>query len=757
MAKLKGPLFSLQASGQLSETLSYVQKGNNSSVRAFPKLKTSRPIPTTAQQFQRLSYSSAVKLWGILPDGTRDLYNDLGSLRGLTGFNIFVSEYLKGQPVGQGLKITNVNELLMGHSVRVDLNAGDVDGFTDFDDIRFYQGTEMLASWKQEDDGTDAVFWVRIPFLPTGVSMIVFNSSADTQVSLSGRALAEDASASLVGDGYNDRLKTATKENDTVSEMTTVHPKVVVADGWMTDGGAYDRVLIDTPWTKNPPAGHVANEYENPSIWVRRVSDGKWVWPNLSGFPAANNEIHPTPASGNSSDPTAVWIKARSMPNYGGVGVAGPATDTLMIFYRHNDLPSGEDSVHMQELISYADDWADMHSDGDVLTTLRYVRGSDAAIENRFISPGVVQNADGSLSMWCVRQNTSGYRLTVERYNSEDGVNWVSAGDCVIERPVGMYAPYHLDVFLAGTRYFLIASAGQVRSDSSDSSPYECFMWHSDDGFLFTLDLPSVISVIKNEDATAHWYVGAYRPSGTYLGAGSGLELYIGSDGAGTGGWSDATWDPLIPRTLPETIAAVFWLPSRDFNVDFDAWPWPLNQIFDATYGAIAAVASGALHLETDGTKSRSKVDAVMYAPTDHEFHIRQKCTAPDAVQNEVASNQGIIYDKTNAQDIRAMFGGTGQLNWTDVTAGGREIDVTVYHIFKSRRKAGFIKAWVDDLTLDTVGDGSGATETTISGGVVTDVLGIGLVKRAGTTATVDVDWFFFRDPLEDEPSVELV
>ena len=93
MAKVKGPLLSLGASGSIADSMTFGKwKGINTC-----RIKSTPTNPnTSSQQTQRTTFSNAVASWKAQDQTTQDSWNTRASEMGLSmsGFNLYVREYI---------------------------------------------------------------------------------------------------------------------------------------------------------------------------------------------------------------------------------------------------------------------------------------------------------------------------------------------------------------------------------------------------------------------------------------------------------------------------------------------------------------------------------------------------------------------------------------------------------------------------------------------------------------------------------------
>lgn len=101
MAKVKGPLFSLTASGVFNKTVEF-RTVAGATIAAGVKAYV--PPRTPAQAAQTNRFKDAVSGWSTLPAGDKDDWKDAAP-SGVTGYRYYVSEYLlqNVQPPGHPL------------------------------------------------------------------------------------------------------------------------------------------------------------------------------------------------------------------------------------------------------------------------------------------------------------------------------------------------------------------------------------------------------------------------------------------------------------------------------------------------------------------------------------------------------------------------------------------------------------------------------------------------------------------------------
>ena len=91
MVKVKGPLFSISASGKIAERLVFSVRTSGQQVRFQ---RSQKDILTASRTLQREAYLEAVDAWKILTDNEKlDWITEAKSLQ-LTGCNLFMQNYL---------------------------------------------------------------------------------------------------------------------------------------------------------------------------------------------------------------------------------------------------------------------------------------------------------------------------------------------------------------------------------------------------------------------------------------------------------------------------------------------------------------------------------------------------------------------------------------------------------------------------------------------------------------------------------------
>ena len=138
MAKVKGPLFSLDASGKVADSLVYMKWKGISDVRSY--VIPANP-KTEKQQTQRTKLKEAVDIWhstafNDLDFEAWDLYASIMPTP-MSGFNAFVKSYIDAQVAGKnftaihGGTISNITSTSFTFTIKSDLAA----------DVKLYIGT----------------------------------------------------------------------------------------------------------------------------------------------------------------------------------------------------------------------------------------------------------------------------------------------------------------------------------------------------------------------------------------------------------------------------------------------------------------------------------------------------------------------------------------------------------------------------------------------------------------------------------------
>ena len=92
MAKVQSPLFSVDASGNIGKTITYSKAFGSNICKVTPKSR----VPASAKQkVIRGYYSDGITEWENLTPAQKEVYNNRAIGYALTGFNIFIGEYIE--------------------------------------------------------------------------------------------------------------------------------------------------------------------------------------------------------------------------------------------------------------------------------------------------------------------------------------------------------------------------------------------------------------------------------------------------------------------------------------------------------------------------------------------------------------------------------------------------------------------------------------------------------------------------------------
>jgi hypothetical protein len=94
MAKVDGPLNSIEASGNYGKQIIF---SNSKGINIVKRFFASRDPNTAGQQAQRTLYTNGVNQWNNLTDEQKAYFTEKALTKNLTGFNYFMSIYLKGE------------------------------------------------------------------------------------------------------------------------------------------------------------------------------------------------------------------------------------------------------------------------------------------------------------------------------------------------------------------------------------------------------------------------------------------------------------------------------------------------------------------------------------------------------------------------------------------------------------------------------------------------------------------------------------
>jgi len=138
MAKVKGPLFSLEASGKIADSIVYLKWKGITDVRSYVIPANPR---TEKQQSQRTKMTEAVDLWhstafNDLDFEAWDLFASIMPTP-MSGFNAFIKSYIDAKVAGKNFTpiytgtISNVTSTGFTFTIKTDLSA----------DVKLYIGT----------------------------------------------------------------------------------------------------------------------------------------------------------------------------------------------------------------------------------------------------------------------------------------------------------------------------------------------------------------------------------------------------------------------------------------------------------------------------------------------------------------------------------------------------------------------------------------------------------------------------------------
>lgn len=91
MAKVKAPLISLDASGNLNRVITYTSSKQTKIVKKFV---ASPDAQTENQIILRTVFEEGKDAWNLLTEEEKQVYNARAEGQALTGYNIFMSEYI---------------------------------------------------------------------------------------------------------------------------------------------------------------------------------------------------------------------------------------------------------------------------------------------------------------------------------------------------------------------------------------------------------------------------------------------------------------------------------------------------------------------------------------------------------------------------------------------------------------------------------------------------------------------------------------
>ena len=93
MPKVKGPLFSISAHGTMKGAITFQGSPSGPRVQKVPR---HRDMYTGGQSLVRTSFLQAVSEWRALDGASKEWYNESAEGRGMTGYNLYIKNYLTG-------------------------------------------------------------------------------------------------------------------------------------------------------------------------------------------------------------------------------------------------------------------------------------------------------------------------------------------------------------------------------------------------------------------------------------------------------------------------------------------------------------------------------------------------------------------------------------------------------------------------------------------------------------------------------------
>lgn len=102
MAKVNGPLLSLEAKGSFAKTLIFKRQPHANHVTIWNEPKKNKRAPSAKQLFQRNYFQRIVIIWYAQAGALRDEWNERATGQNLTGFNLYTSTYTLQRPAQVG-------------------------------------------------------------------------------------------------------------------------------------------------------------------------------------------------------------------------------------------------------------------------------------------------------------------------------------------------------------------------------------------------------------------------------------------------------------------------------------------------------------------------------------------------------------------------------------------------------------------------------------------------------------------------------
>lgn len=98
MAKVTGPLLSLEAQGKFKKAIIY-KKGRSSNVVTMYKKPAKKPDPRTLRQlFMRGYFKRYTSIWHACDPEFRIYFDNFAKNKQMTGYNLYISEYSFKKP-----------------------------------------------------------------------------------------------------------------------------------------------------------------------------------------------------------------------------------------------------------------------------------------------------------------------------------------------------------------------------------------------------------------------------------------------------------------------------------------------------------------------------------------------------------------------------------------------------------------------------------------------------------------------------------
>lgn len=104
MAKVKGPLLSLEANGAFAKTLIFITGKQGRHVTLYHKPSG---LPSSSQLLNRAKYRAALDAWLALSLEEKQIWNNNAFSLGLTGMNYFISLNINAEPITTGVQWDN--------------------------------------------------------------------------------------------------------------------------------------------------------------------------------------------------------------------------------------------------------------------------------------------------------------------------------------------------------------------------------------------------------------------------------------------------------------------------------------------------------------------------------------------------------------------------------------------------------------------------------------------------------------------------